>query len=892
MNSQNPFPSGDSCCGPNNDMTVDQLLGNAYQVVKFVAMRMPYIKTLSDNIDDLIALAGSLEGLNDLAAKLPELMSLQAELQKLIVLYDNLSKLVLVADNMTQILTVHDNLPQIQTIVDNLTQIQTVVSNIANIVTVANNIAAVNNVHNNMSALLNVNTNMAAVNNVSTNMTDVRAVATNMPQVSAVGSNIAEILAVYSKLDELTELATELDATLAKFTDLAAPSGGQMVGTPIATTMADAVIGVPTMAALRALPVPVLAAGKTVTISLLGFHEVGDGGGGQFYWKGNSNQVDDGGTVISPDGNPATGRWLRVRDHGYANVRWFGAKGNGVAESAVAFQKALDSGIPQIEVPSDSEFVWAGNGPTIKSKTYLFSRGGVIRQPEAHIEATSTVGNEFAALRMDLGFSDITIDGLDIRGPFFEGPVTPAYRSIGISVSGRYDQYYYNNPNYPANPDIPVTGTSKKLTLLNLKIDGFGQSGVIVDQVDDFKASFISISNCCRDGIRTYGTYDGLVTHVDVATLGPGMPLEGTAPNNNMYGVEFTRIYHSPDADGSVDVYRPSRRCTLANSKFRNIPGWKGAGTHGGTDISFVMNEFDDCHIGIGIDKGGYNLADGFAPPRRISLIGNRFDATAGVAYGNRAAIACYAHDDTEDNIGEDLYLSGNRAYGPWGEDTRDGAIVVSNYRNVQVLNSEINGALRSGINFQNTVVDFRIAGGVLSNIQKTSSNVCVGVNCQGTKMRGMVDDLVFAQPVGDTMTALSSASQLAGYAVELGRNLKFSGSITKVNSQGTFFGQDSPFFKRTLAWVSYNMAGGTVPTVQSERGVASLSLIATGQVRVTMREPATTATTYVVNAVSRSTTPIMFSVVSVSATEFDILTFNQAGAAANSAMQVEVVGY
>lgn len=212
MNSQNPFPSGDSCCGPNNDMTVDQLLGNAYQVVKFVAMRMPFIKTLSDNIADIIALADSLDALKDIEENLPALLALQAEMDKLTVLYNNLVSLVLVADNMNQVLTVHDNLPQIQEVVDNLAQIQTVATNIAQVVAVGNNIAAVNGVYANMAAVLNVNTNITAVADVSTHMTDVRNVSNNMAAVQNVHNNMAEILALFSDMAVITQVAGSLPA--------------------------------------------------------------------------------------------------------------------------------------------------------------------------------------------------------------------------------------------------------------------------------------------------------------------------------------------------------------------------------------------------------------------------------------------------------------------------------------------------------------------------------------------------------------------------------------------------------------------------------------------------------------------------------------------------------
>ncbi|ALA45539.1 appendage [Achromobacter phage phiAxp-3] len=211
MNSQNPFPGGDSCCGTNYDMTVDQLLGNAYQVVKFVAMRMPFIKTVSDNIDHVIAIATALDKLKELEAKLPELLALREKLAELMELYTHLNDLLLISSNMPQILTVHDNLPQINAIYDNLSKVQTVAADITKIVTVADNINAVKNLDANMAAILNVNNNLTVVKNVSDNMADVRNVSTNMVAVKGVNDNMAEILAVFAKLDELTNINNKLD---------------------------------------------------------------------------------------------------------------------------------------------------------------------------------------------------------------------------------------------------------------------------------------------------------------------------------------------------------------------------------------------------------------------------------------------------------------------------------------------------------------------------------------------------------------------------------------------------------------------------------------------------------------------------------------------------------
>ena len=47
---------------------------------------------------------------------------------------------------------------------------------------------------------------------------------------------------------------------------------------------------------------------------VLGYWEPNDGGGGYFYWDARANSRDNGGTVIVPDGRPATGRWRRFVD--------------------------------------------------------------------------------------------------------------------------------------------------------------------------------------------------------------------------------------------------------------------------------------------------------------------------------------------------------------------------------------------------------------------------------------------------------------------------------------------------------------------------------------------------------------------------------------------------
>lgn len=81
-----------------------------------------------------------------------------------------------------------------------------------------------------------------------------------------------------------------------------------------------------------------LSPSQNDTVSVLGYYAPGDGGGGQFWYDQGSTSADNGGTIIAPTSAP--GRWLRLHDGGL-NVRWFGAKLDGVTDDTASVVSAI-----------------------------------------------------------------------------------------------------------------------------------------------------------------------------------------------------------------------------------------------------------------------------------------------------------------------------------------------------------------------------------------------------------------------------------------------------------------------------------------------------------------------------------------------------------------------
>lgn len=106
-----------------NDSLVDQVIGSAYQVVRYVAANMEVLIDLSEAMDtvqsvltELQELIDSLPALLPLSDNLPQLLEIHSHLTELLAIYGNLGMLTDIYDHLSIIQVIYDNL---ETLADN-----------------------------------------------------------------------------------------------------------------------------------------------------------------------------------------------------------------------------------------------------------------------------------------------------------------------------------------------------------------------------------------------------------------------------------------------------------------------------------------------------------------------------------------------------------------------------------------------------------------------------------------------------------------------------------------------------------------------------------------------------------------------------------------------------
>lgn len=266
-----------------------------------------------------------------------------------------------------------------------------------------------------------------------------------------------------------------------------------------------------------------------VTLKLLGYYAVNDGGGGDFYFSDTAMSADNNGTIIRPnDIDPSSpGRYKRIFDR-EVNVLWFGAKRNYTDDASPAINAAIN----------------AANG--ILNNTYLTTTGkGIVIIPGGNYKMLSPIyintsvvltgegSGMFPYQETRLMYSGNTKGIVILSTQTGAGAKTVIIRNLFLR-------------NYGASTDSTADGlfTNTRIEVENVGIDNFGGNGFAVVTNDSGNANNCIFKNCtgyynAKNGIFFSGneSNNASVYGGNFQTNGMCGVLDQSFIGNNFFGV-------------------------------------------------------------------------------------------------------------------------------------------------------------------------------------------------------------------------------------------------------------------------------------------------------------------------------------------------------------------
>jgi len=233
-----------------------------------------------------------------------------------------------------------------------------------------------------------------------------------------------------------------------------------------------------------------LAALKAVTgqadnesVNVLNHTTEGDGGGGDFRFDAGSSAADDNAKVIQP--TIGTGRWLRQdADSKSADVKWYGAVGDNVADDSVPIQAALDANFT-IRIPFTTEATRYRLASTvnIEGNKRIESDGAVLIKDHDGIGMLFTGGSDFNYVAGLLSIEASTAQKSDTTAnstsPTAHGVEVRGNRLI---VDGDFISNIHKGNGFNLVSD---TGNMNRCYLENLRAFGNGVNGINHESTQD-----------------------------------------------------------------------------------------------------------------------------------------------------------------------------------------------------------------------------------------------------------------------------------------------------------------------------------------------------------------------------------------------------------------------
>jgi parallel beta-helix repeat protein len=372
----------------------------------------------------------------------------------------------------------------------------------------------------------------------------------------------------------------------------------------------------------------------TGAVAVVGdYYEENDGGGGIFIGDRDSTATIDHGTVVRSSAG-ARGRWVRQSDKTFS-VRWFGAKGDGIADDTFAFQQVISSvtaaGGGVIYVPEGTYIISASL--SLPDNTWVCGDGygSIVKMANGFTptELFKILNKSFVK------FSDITIDG----------------NTSNVSANV---QFFYTQPYL-----IFSSGTSKNITIMDSNLINSAGDAVCIS-INEDPAEFFNcehvIKGCFFDNIGGSGIHitQGSAFHTIVDNI---------FKNINMIGGDYRAAIYTYGVNDYI----------ISGNNIENVystqdPTWNTAGIHCkySTKFSISDNVVHESNEGIMVSESNSG-----------SVIGNVcYDNYYAGIYSEVVPYSTYQGNICFGNKGDGMFIGG---FAP-GERTGRYLMVSGNY--------------------------------------------------------------------------------------------------------------------------------------------------------------------------------------------------------------------